>query len=304
MKCYRIKEWQRHFENNRSRELKSLDWVPVKNKMDGDGYTELLDHPNGAAHFGAWMAIVQVASKCDERGTLMREGARPHDSASLSRLTRIPRAVFDEVLPRLVSIGWLELLNIDNQVVTEIPQDDATPPHDDAEKCLRNRTEQNRREEKNTEEKNTSHFHASEPSLIPETPQDQTETRPPKRARAPNPIWDVVKELFYRDGIPNSQNAAVAKIVHDFESVRATPDEIRTRYERYRKGWPNIAHTARGLVYNWSQFGPGCAVGSAPSQSAHGAGGAAAASNIRRRSGEYNEDTSANLPISRVGSVT
>lgn len=142
---------------------------------------------------------------------------------------------------------------------------------------------------------------ASAPNLIP--PESLIET-PPKRARAPNPIWDVVVELFYRDGVPESQKSAVGKIVKDFNSVGATADEIRTRYERYRNGWPNIAHTARGLVYNWSQFGPGCTVGSAPGQSAHGSGGTASGYAVRRRSGEYPEDPTANLPISRVTSGT
>lgn len=115
---YRIRDWDRHFENNRTRELKKLSWVPMPVKHDGDGYTELLDHPNGAAHFGAWCALVEVAGKCDERGTLLRDTAEPHTAATLSRLTRIPVAVWDEALPRLVKIAWLEQ-------VTPIPQETA-----------------------------------------------------------------------------------------------------------------------------------------------------------------------------------
>src|SRR4051812_15271607 len=102
MPLYRIRDWSKHFENNRTKELKHMTWVPMPNKMDGDGYTELVTHPNGAAHFGAWCALVEVASKCGDRGTLMREGAKPHDSASLQRITRLPAAVFDEAIPRLV----------------------------------------------------------------------------------------------------------------------------------------------------------------------------------------------------------
>ena len=60
----RVKDWNLLFENNRTRGLKHLDWVPMPNKMDSDGYTELVDHPNGAAHLGAWFAIVQIASRC------------------------------------------------------------------------------------------------------------------------------------------------------------------------------------------------------------------------------------------------
>lgn len=138
MTTYRIRDWGQHFENNRTRELKELRFVILPNKHDGDGYTELLDHPNGAAHYGAWVALVQVSSKgkhpaegcdnsagcCECRGALLREGAKPHDPTSLSRLTRIPTKVFEEALPRLAKIGWLDLVQPEvslNPVVTEIP---------------------------------------------------------------------------------------------------------------------------------------------------------------------------------------
>lgn len=104
----RIKNWDKHFENNRTRELKKLSWVPFPNSHDGDGYTELLDHPTGAAHFGCWCAICEVASKCDPRGTLMRDGGKTHDCASLSRMTRIPQEVLKEAIERLITIGWIE----------------------------------------------------------------------------------------------------------------------------------------------------------------------------------------------------
>ena len=109
MQVYRIVDWNEHFENNRTRGLKVLSWVPVPNKQDGDGYTELMDHKNGAAHFGCWHAILQVASKCDPRGTLLRDGKRAHDLASLSRITRIPSVILKAAIERLLIIGWLEV---------------------------------------------------------------------------------------------------------------------------------------------------------------------------------------------------
>jgi len=106
---YRVRNWSEHFENNRSREVKDLQWVPIPNKHDGDGYTELMSHgPAAAAHLGAFVLIVQVASKCNPRGTLMRDGGRPHDCDSLSRLTRCDAEAFDNAIPLLCSIGWLE----------------------------------------------------------------------------------------------------------------------------------------------------------------------------------------------------
>jgi len=109
MQVYRIRGWDEYFENNRTRELKVLSWVPVPNKQDGDGYTELMDHKDGAAHFGCWHAILQVASKCDPRGTLLRDSKRAHDLASLSRITRIPVKVLKVAIERLLIIRWLEI---------------------------------------------------------------------------------------------------------------------------------------------------------------------------------------------------
>lgn len=108
MKVYRIAGWNGHFENNRTRLLKSLDWVPMPNKHDGDGFTELMDHKNSMAHYGAWCLLVQLASKCHPRGTLMRDGDRPHDAGTISRQTRGKKADFEEAIPRLLQIGWLE----------------------------------------------------------------------------------------------------------------------------------------------------------------------------------------------------
>lgn len=129
---YRIVDWEKHFENNRTRELKTLAWVPFPNKHDGDGYTELLLHKDGAAHYGAWCALVQVASKCDPRGTLLRDGARPHTATSLSRMTHVPEAIMQSALNRLVSpIGWIEVVPdpVSDKGLTEMSHEGATPPH-------------------------------------------------------------------------------------------------------------------------------------------------------------------------------
>lgn len=109
---YRVRNWDEYFENNRTREYKHLSWVPIPNKHDGDGFTELLDHQNGMIHFAAWVLIVQVASKCAPRGTLVREGYQPHDYRSLARVTRGSAKSFEEAIPRLVKIGWLEVATV------------------------------------------------------------------------------------------------------------------------------------------------------------------------------------------------
>jgi hypothetical protein len=133
-----IVDWDLHYENNRTRELKKMSWVPMPNRQDGDGYTELLNHPNGAAHFGAWCALIEVASKCENpvtipqegaghpngRGILMRSTGEPHDEISLSRMTRIPEEIFIEAFPRLINIGWIRLYEISAESRTWVRKGD------------------------------------------------------------------------------------------------------------------------------------------------------------------------------------
>jgi len=76
--------------------------------MDGSGYGELLSHQNGAAHLGAWHAILSIASKCAPRGSLIRGNGKPHDAESLSHASRIPVGTFNEAIPRLVKVEWIE----------------------------------------------------------------------------------------------------------------------------------------------------------------------------------------------------
>lgn len=111
MKLYRIRNWSKLFENNRTKEIKHMAWVPIPNKQDGDGYTQVMDRPDGAAIFGAWIACVQIASRCDPRGTLIRDGGKPHDSQSLSRMSRMPPAVIQAMLEALSNpdVNWLEV---------------------------------------------------------------------------------------------------------------------------------------------------------------------------------------------------
>ena len=146
----KIVNWNSLYENNRTRDLKRMEWVPVPNRMDGDGYTELLDHKNGAAHYGAWMAMVLVASKCGVRGTLLRESAEPHTSESLARISRISKNVFDEAIPRLVKIGWLRVEAQQNESDRTSPQEGAAKPQDVAPECLWNGTEWNGTERNGT----------------------------------------------------------------------------------------------------------------------------------------------------------
>ena len=110
---YRIVGWDKHYEVAASRKLQQLRWVPIPNKLDGDGYTELVSTVRGnvgACHYGAWMALVCVASRCEPRGTLIRDNGTPHDPCTLARITRLPERLYHQVLPRLTAMCWIEVV--------------------------------------------------------------------------------------------------------------------------------------------------------------------------------------------------
>lgn len=137
MKLYKIRNWDALYENNRTRELKKLDWFPMPNKQDGDGYTAIMEHKDGAAILGAFIACVQIASRCDPRGTLARDGQKPHSASSLSRMSRIPEALVQRALDVLSGdeVNWLEIIEVTTNPAAgcEIPAPACEIP---APKCL------------------------------------------------------------------------------------------------------------------------------------------------------------------------
>lgn len=127
MIVYRIRDWPIFYENNRTRDLRTMAWIPIPNKHDGDGYTMLVCRKNGAALLGAWLVILQVASKCNPRGTLMRDASVPHDAHSISRMTRIPAEVIEEALQVCChECKWLEIMAPQEGAAT--PQEGAATP--------------------------------------------------------------------------------------------------------------------------------------------------------------------------------
>lgn len=119
---YRIRGWDELFENAQSRKCARLTWVPVPNKHDGKSFRRLMGLPNGPSLYGAWLLLLQVASKCPERGVLADEDG-PLTAEDLSLKTGCPESLFAEVFTELVSnkIPWLmaERLDENGEVVAE-----------------------------------------------------------------------------------------------------------------------------------------------------------------------------------------
>jgi len=113
---YSIKDWALHYEINRTREMKLMQWLPLPIKLDGEGYAALMDHENGAAHFGVFVAVLEVAARCPQRGVLAGASG-PYTEKAIARLIRMPEPVVVEALIRLASddIGWVTFTGERNQ---------------------------------------------------------------------------------------------------------------------------------------------------------------------------------------------
>jgi len=126
--AYTIPDWDQQYENNRSRKVKDLAWVPVPNSHDGEGYMRVMSHPMAAQIFAAWILILEVASKCSRRGVLARENGKPYDAESLAMKTRANAEWFRVALEFLSSeeVGWLTIEPIEDLGAPR-RQDDVTP---------------------------------------------------------------------------------------------------------------------------------------------------------------------------------
>lgn len=110
MKLYAIAKWNDLYENNRSRVVTDLRWVPIPNKLDGEHFSAIMNHPDGATIFAGFVLLVEIASRCSPRGTLTRSNGQPHTPGSLALKVRCPAAWFTTALDYLeTQTDWLHV---------------------------------------------------------------------------------------------------------------------------------------------------------------------------------------------------
>lgn len=109
----RIRDWNNHFEQDRSKQWKNIKWVPIPNKQ-GHGYRKIMNENDGLNLFACWIALVQVASLCTPRGDLSKYTL--HD---LSLLTLIEEKYLKTAIEYLSKeLDWLEVIeNLDKNVI-------------------------------------------------------------------------------------------------------------------------------------------------------------------------------------------
>lgn len=148
---YRVKNWNDHFENHKSRTIEECSFVCVPNKHHGLGFSRIMAEQDGAAIYGVWILILGICSRHrrPRGGWLTHDGHREGTALTpedLSLQFRRPSNEIARALECLSSskVDWVEAF----QTVDDVPVDASAlevPP-----KCPSGALEQKRTEENRT----------------------------------------------------------------------------------------------------------------------------------------------------------
>jgi len=111
---YQVIDWDRNFENDRSRQRKTCSFVCVPNKQHGMGFCRVVSEPDGAAIYGIWQMILGACSQQSQprHGWLTSNGEQAGSAwgaADLAMKFRRPQKEIDRALEVLSAqeVAWL-----------------------------------------------------------------------------------------------------------------------------------------------------------------------------------------------------
>lgn len=119
---YQIRDWDSHFENDRSRNRQQCSFVCVPNKQHGMGFCRIMAEPDGAAIYGIWHCIVGACSQQKRRNGWLTADGDCNGSAwgadDLSLKLRRPEPEIARALEFLSSdkVGWLLKYETPNKI--------------------------------------------------------------------------------------------------------------------------------------------------------------------------------------------
>lgn len=159
MIVYQIRDWDSHFENNKSRERNDCSFVCVPNKQHGLGFQRVVSEKDGSTIYGIWHMIVGTCSrqKKPRLGWLTQDGHQtgtPLTPDDLSLQFRRPVKEVERALEFLSSprVGWMICYDLPEVADNEYPALSAREVPAD---CPNGAPEEKRREENGIEEKRT-----------------------------------------------------------------------------------------------------------------------------------------------------
>lgn len=247
-----IKDWDKDYENASSRKIKDATWVPVPNKHDGRGLRRLLRLQNGLEVFGAWMLILQVASKMPVRGTLA-DSSGPLTALDIADKSGATEEQIQSALDACADgrIGWISFM-LGESATTLGDRPTLVADADTSSRRVgpeQNRTEQNRKESKGTEGegKEPSEPPAARPKLVQPMPDFE------------HTDGDVIVERILnvcmaRHPIAGGRNLAREKLEEKLKVAPNPPDlalRIINAHEQFCEYWKTHPPDAKRLFAWW-----------------------------------------------------
>jgi hypothetical protein len=115
MTVYQVREWDDHYENNKSRERDECSFVCVPNKQHGLGFLRLMSLPDGASIYGIFNLIIGACSRQrrPRNGWLTDDGTEtgiPWTVDDLAMCWRRTAGEIERAMNTLCSkpIGWMD----------------------------------------------------------------------------------------------------------------------------------------------------------------------------------------------------
>lgn len=114
----KIRDWNLHYENSITRRVRNILYVPVPNKQ-GLGYHKLMHAKDGLMIYGAWTALLLLASRCTPRGDLSKYSTVSELSVATliekDQLMYAIRFLSDE-------LDWIEIIERDDTDLFNLKQ--------------------------------------------------------------------------------------------------------------------------------------------------------------------------------------
>lgn len=116
--AYAIKRWSSRFENAQSRRTKDLNHSLTPHELNSAHLEYLMSEEGGPMALAVWHILIQMATRCPQRGLLVNEDG-PLTDKDIAKACHLPEQQISRALSLLMSesIGWLDVVECPRQVL-------------------------------------------------------------------------------------------------------------------------------------------------------------------------------------------
>ncbi len=116
--AYAIKRWSSRFENAQSRRTKDLNHSLTPHELNSTHLEHLMSKEGGPTALAVWHILIQLATRCPQRGLLVDEDG-PLTDKTIAKACHLTEAQVSKALSLLMSesIDWLDIVGCPQQIL-------------------------------------------------------------------------------------------------------------------------------------------------------------------------------------------